>query len=90
MWEEPYDVPLIEPPCYFNTGCCSFPDGDVTCLEISGEQLQDPELKDPTDGRGKVCLIRWLADGGTAEPHQVASRPLREVMGAVKNWTPAP
>jgi Calcineurin-like phosphoesterase len=27
-------------PCYFNTGCCSFPDGDVTGLEIADRQIR--------------------------------------------------
>ena len=22
-------------PCYFNTGCCCFPDGDITGIEIA-------------------------------------------------------
>ena len=36
-------------PCYFNTGCCAFTDGDVTAIEI----------KD-----GKIRLVRWLDDEG--------------------------
>jgi hypothetical protein len=31
-------------PCYFNTGCCSFPDGDITGIEIS---------------EGSIRLVRW-------------------------------
>ncbi len=27
-------------PCYFNTGCCCFSDGDITGLEIEGEHLR--------------------------------------------------
>ena len=34
-------------PCYFNSGCCCFPDGDVTGLEISG---------------GEIKLVRWPDD----------------------------
>jgi hypothetical protein len=34
----------VSPPCYFNTGCCSFPDGDVTGLEIAD---------------GELRLVRW-------------------------------
>lgn len=30
--------------CYFNTGCCSFSDGDITGIEIAG---------------GKMKLVRW-------------------------------
>jgi UDP-2,3-diacylglucosamine pyrophosphatase LpxH len=43
-------VPPTDPftvPCYFNTGCCAFSDGDVTAIEI----------KD-----GKIRLVRWLDD----------------------------
>lgn len=27
-------------PCYFNTGCCSFSDGDITGIEIEGEVIR--------------------------------------------------
>jgi hypothetical protein len=37
-------VITVEPPCYFNTGCCSFPDGDVTGLELAD---------------GELRLVRW-------------------------------
>lgn len=33
-----------EKPCYFNTGCCSFADGDITGLEIAD---------------GEIRLMRW-------------------------------
>ena len=36
----------LEKPCYFNTGCCSFGDGDITGLELSD---------------GKIRLVRWRA-----------------------------
>jgi predicted phosphodiesterase len=36
-------------PCYFNTGCCSFGDGDVTGIEIAN---------------GMIRLVRWPADDG--------------------------
>ncbi len=35
--------------CYFNTGCCSFDDGDCTGLEIA---------------EGKTRLVRWPDDDG--------------------------
>ncbi|MDP8909241.1 MAG: hypothetical protein M3N47_09045, partial [Chloroflexota bacterium] len=81
LWEPPYDPPSIVPPCYFNTGCASFPDGDVTCLELNGEQLVDAE--DTTDGRGKIRLVRWLDNNGKPRPHQLASRSLRDVLEEV-------
>lgn len=36
-----------QPPCYFNTGCCSYPDGDVTGLELAD---------------GEIRLVRWPAN----------------------------
>lgn len=39
----------VKPPCYFNTGCCSFPDGDITGLEIAD---------------GEISLVRWPDDDG--------------------------
>jgi len=37
-------------PCYFNTGCCSFGDGDITGIEIAD---------------GEIRLVRWPADPET-------------------------
>ena len=37
----------VSPPCYFNTGCCSFPDGDITGIEIAD---------------GEIRLVRWPAN----------------------------
>ncbi|HEX2071739.1 MAG TPA: hypothetical protein VHF90_08860 [Thermoleophilaceae bacterium] len=82
---DPYTPPAIDPPCYFNTGCCSFPDGDVTCLEINGEPLVDEALRDPGDGRGKIRLMRFLDNDAKPRPEQLAARPLREVFEQVAN-----
>ena len=42
-----YPTPAIDdPPCYFNGGCCCYPDGDVTCLELDGAADQ-------------IRLVRW-------------------------------
>jgi hypothetical protein len=46
---DPARPPDGERPCYFNTGCCSFGDGDVTGLEFA---------------HGKVRLVRWLDNDG--------------------------
>jgi hypothetical protein len=54
---EPYTPPAIEPPTYFNTGCCCFPDRDVTGLEIAD---------------GNITLVRWLDDGGEARAKKLA------------------
>ena len=53
----------VSPPCYFNTGCCSFPDGDITGLEIAD---------------GQIRLVRWPGNleemtpqlGGGIDPEQ--------------------
>ena len=37
----------VSPPCYFNTGCCSFPDGDITGIELAEAEIR---------------LVRWPAD----------------------------
>jgi hypothetical protein len=55
---DPDAVITVDPPCYFNTGCCSFPDGDVTGLELAD---------------GELRLVRWtrnlaeLRAGGALE-----------------------
>lgn len=36
----------VRKPCYFNTGCCSFSDGDITGIEID---------------QGRIQLVRWDA-----------------------------
>jgi hypothetical protein len=53
----PYTPPPVDPPTYFNTGCCCFPDRDVTGLEIAD---------------GNITLVRWLDDAGQARPKQLA------------------
>jgi UDP-2,3-diacylglucosamine pyrophosphatase LpxH len=44
-------------PCYFNTGCCSFSDGDITGIEIDA---------------GQIRLIKWEQEDGTREQLQAA------------------
>lgn len=51
----------MDQPCYFNTGCCCFADGDVTGLEIN------------KDG---ICLVRWLDDEGKPQPKYL-TKPLK-------------
>jgi hypothetical protein len=57
-------------PCYFNTGCCSYGDGDVTGIEISD---------------GLIRLVRWLNDESKAEVRELANEPLRGVLEKVKD-----
>jgi hypothetical protein len=60
--DDDYQPPQLQRPSYFNTGCCSFGDGDVTGIEFA---------------EGQVRLVRWLDDGGGARPHQLEP-PLNE------------
>jgi predicted phosphodiesterase len=67
---EPWGAPPIalDPPCYFNSGCCSFGDGDVTGIEIVD---------------GEIRLVRWPDDDGSPLPHVLDSAPLRDVLAEV-------
>ncbi len=48
------ELPLeVKPPCYFNTGCCSFPDGDITGIELADREIR---------------LVRWPANLGELRP----------------------
>ena len=55
-------------PCYFNTGCCSFSDGDVTGIEIA---------------EGQIKLVRWPDDAGEPKPKILAQAALKEIFAAV-------
>jgi UDP-2,3-diacylglucosamine pyrophosphatase LpxH len=46
------EIPQNQKPCYFNTGCCSFPDGDITGIEIED---------------GSIRLVRWPDDQGNPQ-----------------------
>ncbi len=61
-------------PCYFNTGCCSFSDGDVTAIELAD---------------GRIKLVRWPDDDGRAAPRELAAQDLRSVF-RVLGPAPAP
>ena len=43
------EVGLHRKPCYFNSGCCSFSDGDITGLEIED---------------GRIRLFKWSMHNG--------------------------
>ncbi len=58
-------------PCYFNTGCCSFSDGDVTGMEIA---------------EGEIRLVRWPDDSGEPKPKILAQAALKEIFTTVKGW----
>lgn len=58
----------VSPPCYFNSGACSFADGDVTGLEIV---------------EGRIRLVRWLNDAGDARPKVLVEDDLGEILAQV-------
>jgi hypothetical protein len=51
-------------PCYFNTGCCSFVDGDIVGLEIAD---------------GRIRLVRWPDDEGRPAARVLADMPLAQL-----------
>ena len=65
-----YDRPPIPvvPPCYFNTGCCSFGDGDITGLELA---------------EGEIRLVRWSCSDGAPARRVLAGDALADVFAAV-------
>lgn len=62
----------MEAPYYFNTGCCSFGDGGVTGIEITG---------------GEIRLVRWPWPYGDRDPcREIVDREtLTSAFGAVKS-----
>ena len=56
-------------PCYFNSGCCSFSDGDVTGIEIVD---------------GMIRLVRWPDDSGNPLPKTLDERDLLEIFTELK------
>ena len=65
----------VDPPCYFNTGCCAFADGDVTGIEISG---------------GRIRLVRWPDDAGEPAQKELDSEPLETILEVVREHPGAP
>ncbi len=53
-------------PCYFNAGCCSFSDGDITGLEIEGDDMR---------------LVRWPDDDGAPRKKILTEGKLTTVFG---------
>lgn len=53
-------------PCYFNSGCCSFEDGDITGIEIEG---------------GEIRLVKWNEDGGRKVKRDESLSTLFELLG---------
>jgi hypothetical protein len=61
----PDEVLTVSPPCYFNTGCCSFPDGDITGLEIAD---------------GQVRLVRWPGNLREIRGEELGVDPERRIL----------
>ena len=59
-------VPM-DKPCYFNTGCCCYLDGDITGLELAD---------------GQIRLVRWPDQQRRPRPQILAASSLREVLAA--------
>ncbi len=57
----------IAKPCYFNTGCCCYYDGDITGIEIAD---------------GKIRLVRWPDKARKPQPCILAEADLRDVLSA--------
>lgn len=55
-------------PCYFNTGCCAFSDGDITGIEIAD---------------GMIRLVRWPDDDGRPRAKVLQEARLVDVFTAV-------
>lgn len=64
---------VFDPPCYFNTGCCSFGDGDITGLEIAG---------------GSIRLVRWPDDDDKPLPKLLVEADFAEVLSRVATGAP--
>lgn len=65
--DAPGPAPPIRP-CYFNTGCCVFSDGDITGIEIAD---------------GEVRLVRWPDDAGYPLPKVLARERLTTILEAL-------
>lgn len=60
------ELPPNPRPCYFNAGCCSFSDGSITGLEISG---------------GRVRLVRWSGASGAPVRESLREADLTKLFG---------
>ena len=61
-------------PCYFNTGCCSFSDGDITGLEIAD---------------GVIRLVRWPDDDDAPVPKVLAKAKLFDIFNQLNGKRPS-
>ncbi len=59
------DFPGDRKPCYFNTGCCSYSDGDITGIEIED---------------GMIRLVRWPDDLGNPRQKVLQEGDLEKIL----------
>jgi len=59
---------MMDQPCYFNSGCCCFADGDITGLEVDS---------------GMIRLVRWPDDRGKPQPTCLTEMKLKDVFREV-------
>jgi hypothetical protein len=51
-------------PCYFNTGCCRFEDGDITGIELDAEQIR---------------LVKWGEQNGDMVRTELEAARLKDI-----------
>ena len=56
-------------PCYFNTGCCCFNDGDITGIEIEGDAIR---------------LVKWQQESGESKKYVLEQSPLSYIFDQLK------
>lgn len=64
-----FEIEEESKPCYFNTGCCSFADGDITGIEIAD---------------GEIQLVRWPNDEGYPQKKVLRMTKLAELFKRCK------
>jgi hypothetical protein len=57
----------VHRPAYFNTGCCSYADGDITGIEIAD---------------GQIRLVRWPNDQNEPKPKILEQADIKAVFDA--------
>ncbi len=56
-----FEIRRGDKPCYFNTGCCSFKDGDVSCIEIDNGEIR-LAVWDKKNNKRNVKRVATLRD----------------------------
>lgn len=79
----PEEARTVPTPCYFNTGCCSFPDGDATGLEIADGEIR--LVRWP----GNIREIRQAAAGVDADRRILVRESLEQILTTLSAPEPA-